>query len=708
MIQDYEKKVYESLLGKVIGVYVGRPFEGWDKKSIEQRLGTIRGYVHDRLNVPLVVSDDDISGTCTFIRALEDSGMYAETSEEFFGETWLNFILERQCILWWGGKGISTEHTAFLNLKNGIPSPESGATSRNSQIVAEQIGAQIFIDAFGMVAPGNPTLAIALAKKAACVSHDGEAVYAAQVVAALVSLGFIERDINRLLDAAIKFIPQDSLIAQIHRDVRAWSATDGDWNRTYDRIVAKYGYHLYGGGCHVVPNHAVMVMAWAYSDNNFHRAMSIVNTAGWDTDCNAANVGSVMGLVAGLDGIVADYDYRTPFADRVQIPTADGTDSASDVLRIAEKIAAMGRRIMREEPVTQPKVDAWHHFEMDGALHGYQADDFSFEMRGNATVTNRAFQTTSGERHALEIAFNTGASSFARVLTPTMIFNPGGSAYANVSTSHLYNGMTVRVKGAVQSLTKPASLRLVALTTTDFGSRAAVSLASDWTLLSPDKPFEASWEIQGCESATLVSFGLEFASESVSKGIVTIDSVSYNGKASVFHEVAIPHQGADNYTGWISNLDSVYGPLPNFSEPAERICKNQGLGLLVTGNRYWMDVSVQCKFSALLADSAGLVLRYQGARRFYSVVLVGQKIQIRLNYHGMKVLAETTCETTPAKLILLKAEVKGSRITVTINGVERLSAQDDTLTSGGAGYCMESGVCAFRETRIIAKTQSGR
>ena len=707
MTTDYDKKVYESLLGKVIGVYLGRPFEGWDKKTIEQRLGTIRGYVHDRLNVPLVVTDDDISGTCTFIRALEDSGRYAETPEAFFGETWLNYMFERQCILWWGGKGISTEHTAFLNLKNGIPSPESGSAARNSRIVAEQIGAQIFIDAFGMVAPGNPALAVELAKKAARVSHDGEAVYAAQVVAALVSLGFVERDINRLLDEAVKFIPRDSLIAQIHRDVRVWAAEDGDWRRTYDRIAAKYGYPLYGGGCHVVPNHAIMVMAWAYSGNNFHRAMSIIATAGWDTDCNAANVGSVMGLVAGLDGIVADYDYRTPFADRVQIPTAEGTDSASDVLRIAGKIAAMGRRIMGEAPLPEPKAGAWHHFEMDGALHGYQTDDFSFEMRGNATVSNRAFPTASGSRHALEIAFRTGSSSFARVLTPTMIFNPGGSAYANLSTPHLYNGMTVRVQGAVRSLTTPASLRLVAFTTDDFGSRASASLASDWTPLAADKPFVASWEIRGCESAAIVSFGFEFASASVCQGVVDVDSVSYDGNASVSYEVAIPHRSPDNYTGWISNLDSVFGPLPNFPEPAERICKNQGLGFLVTGNRYWSDVSVQAKFSSLLADAAGLVLRYQGTRRFYAVVLAGRTLQIRRYCHGMTVLAETAYETAPGQFLAMKAEAAGDRIAVSIDGVERLSAKDGALANGGAGYCVESGVCAFRETRVVAATRSG-
>jgi len=154
--------------------------------------------------------------------------------------------------------------------------------------VAEQIGAQIFIDAFGMVAPGNPELAAELARKAASVSHDGEAVHAAVVVAAMVSQAFVSQDMDDIIATALQQIPADSLIATIHRDVNEWVQADGDWRKTYDRIDEKYGYHKYGGNCHVVPNHAIMAMAWRYAPDDFYEAQKIINTAGWDTDCNAA------------------------------------------------------------------------------------------------------------------------------------------------------------------------------------------------------------------------------------------------------------------------------------------------------------------------------------------------------------------------------------------------------------------------------------
>ena len=49
------------------------------------------------------------------------------------GLTWLNYIVENETILWWGGVGNSTEHTAFQNLKNGIHAPHSGSIKNNGK-----------------------------------------------------------------------------------------------------------------------------------------------------------------------------------------------------------------------------------------------------------------------------------------------------------------------------------------------------------------------------------------------------------------------------------------------------------------------------------------------------------------------------------------------------------------------------------------------
>ena len=75
---DYEERLYAGVLGKIIGVYLGRPFENWTYDQIMADLGEINYYVHERLNKPLIVTDDDISGTFTFFRALADYGDNSE------------------------------------------------------------------------------------------------------------------------------------------------------------------------------------------------------------------------------------------------------------------------------------------------------------------------------------------------------------------------------------------------------------------------------------------------------------------------------------------------------------------------------------------------------------------------------------------------------------------------------------------------------
>src|SRR5215831_9940364 len=208
---DYLERTYAGVLGKLIGVYLGRPFEGWTYDRIMAELGEITSYVHERLGTSLIVTDDDISGTFTFLRALPDHGNRRDLTPEQIGQTWLNYIIERRTILWWGGLGNSTEHTAYLRLKHGIPAPRSGSIATNGKVVAEQIGAQIFIDGWAMVSPGDPERAADFARRAGSVSHDGEAIYGAQVIAAIEAQAYVESDLNKLIDTAVGCIPRDCL-----------------------------------------------------------------------------------------------------------------------------------------------------------------------------------------------------------------------------------------------------------------------------------------------------------------------------------------------------------------------------------------------------------------------------------------------------------------------------------------------------------------
>ena len=390
---DYAERVYAGVLGKLIGVYLGRPFEGWSYDRIMAELGEVDTYVHEKLHVPLVVTDDDISGTFTFLRALPDFGNSKRTTPDQIAKTWLNYIVENETILWWGGLGNSTEHTAYLRLKSGIPAPESGSIGLNGKVVAEQIGSQIFIDGWAMVAPGDPEFAVELARRASSVSHDGEAIHGAQVVAAMEAQAFVERDLNKLIDCAISFIPQDSVIYRMIADIREWHAAESDWRKTRERIEAHYGYDTYGGNCHMVPNHGLIIFSLLYGDNDFRRTQMIVNTSGWDTDCNAGNVGCLLGIKNGLAGLESVPDFRDPVADRLYLPTSDGGRAITDALTESYHVVNIGRALTGKT-LLRPKNGAKFHFSLPGSVQGFQVEEGSKEVM----LENTLAPGDSGER----------------------------------------------------------------------------------------------------------------------------------------------------------------------------------------------------------------------------------------------------------------------------------------------------------------------
>ena len=111
-VTKYREQIYAGVLGKIIGVYMGRPVEGWSYEAINKELGQIDYYVSEKTGAPFIVPDDDISGTFVFYRALEDNGYPENITAEQIGEAWLNYVIEDKTILWWGGLARSTEHSA--------------------------------------------------------------------------------------------------------------------------------------------------------------------------------------------------------------------------------------------------------------------------------------------------------------------------------------------------------------------------------------------------------------------------------------------------------------------------------------------------------------------------------------------------------------------------------------------------------------------
>jgi len=678
---DYVERTYAGVLGKLVGVYLGRPFEGWTYEHIMQDLGEINGYVHDRLGMPLIVTDDDISGTFTFLRALPDYGNSRDITAEQIGQTWLNYIIENRTILWWGGMGNSTEHTAYLRLKNGIPAPQSGSIELNSQVVAEQIGAQIFIDGWGMVAPGDPELAAVLAGRAGSVSHDGEAVYNAQVIAAMEAQAYVERDLNTLLDTAVKLIPNTSLTYRMINDIREWHAEYPDWHQTRDQIVAQYGYDKYGGNCHTIPNHALIIMSLLHGNDDLSKSLMIVNTSGWDTDCNSGNVGCLLGIKNGLSAFENGTDWLGPIADRLYLPTADGGSAITDAAAQTYNVVNIGRALAGLEPV-QPKDGARFHFDLPGSVQGFlpAADNAS-----SLIIENTSGHSQVGAR-SLSLRYSDLAPS-APVRVSTATFIPqealSFSHYRLVASPTLYPGQTVRASLAVDE--NNAHDVTVTLYLSYYGSNdTLVRCDGPSVTLKAQQIGDLNWVVPDLNGAPVAEIGLALSSEHTSSGSVYIDYLTWDGEPNV--TLKRPENGGSVWRrAWTDGTDQTEARWPE----AYHIVQNAGTGLLIQGTRDWVNYRVSADVTPHMGLAAGLGIRVQGMRRYYGLLLNKDgTVSLVKALDGEHVLASRPYKWQVDQTYQLELAAEGHRIQAWIDGELLFDVHDTT-------HPLESGAVAL-------------
>nr|MBA3414789.1 ADP-ribosylglycohydrolase family protein [Chloroflexia bacterium] len=542
------------------------------------------------------------------------------------------------------------------------------------------------IDGWGMVCPGDPEKAADFARRAASVSHDGEAIYGAQVVAAMEAQAFLESDINRLLDTAVGLIPADSTIRRLIDDVRGWHAAEPDWRQTREKIAANYGYDKYVGACHMVPNHALIVHALLHGEDDFRRSLTIVNTCGWDTDCNSGNVGCLLGIKNGLAGIDGSpYDWRGPVADRLYLATADGGRAISDALRETYEVVNIGRALAGEAPVA-PKGGARFHFSLPGSVQGFRAEGDGAKL---ANVER------GGER-ALELSFAaTTAGASARAATPTFIPEeaiamPG---YTLLASPTLYPGQDVSAR-LMAGTGNPASVACRLFLRFYGDDDKLETVTGPEATLAPGAATELAWRVPDTAGNPIAEIGLEATAGAAGPVSVLLDRLAWSGAAEA--TFARPAGGGAMWRrAWVDGVDLWQARWPQ----TYRIVQNEGCALISQGTADWVDYRAEATVSVPLASEAGIAVRVGGQRRWYGLLL-GADGTARLvkTSDGRRVLAEAPFPLTFDRPYALALEVAGDRLRGAIDGKRLFNVADieSPLPGGGVGLVVADG-CLISE-----------
>lgn len=691
-LERYYEKIYAGVLGKIIGVYLGRPVEGWSYEAIRKTFGEVDYFVSRRVGAPLIIPDDDISGTFVFYRALEDNGCPVNITAEQVGDTWLNYIIENKTILWWGGLSRSTEHSAFVQLKRGIKPPMSGSIALNGRSIAEQIGAQIFIDTWAMANPGNPARAVEMARKAACVSHDGIAVDAACYLAAMEAIAFDEPSLDRILQQALEYVESRQLKHLVESVVNQCDKAT-HWRQVRDWIEDHHSYAVYRGNCPMVTNHLSVIMALKMGGDDFQRSVSIAASAGWDTDCNAGNVGCLNAIRLGLESINAGADMRGPIADRMFVVSSDGGSCVTDAVQEARKIIKVAERLRGNEPYIPAEKFA---FEFPGSTQGFMLHpDYAFEQ---AIRSIKNSLDTIGEPglHLEYAALARGVKGAIAVQTYSDPEPKGikDTSYFEVDASpSLYSTQTVRAVFGSEQEKNPT----VAFFIDYYDAQGEIDTIVGTPYAIEKGETLCEWEVPDTLGRPIYRLGIQLLSEERLDGILHLKSVDWRGAPRHFrmgksYELTPGISPFITNTKWLASfMSSALNFHPDYLTTFS-LSHPEDNGVVTIGSNDWDDYSVESRMEFVHQRSAGLVARSCGHRRYYAAVLKdGTAAIVKRKDNEATDLGSMLLDFEDDALYDVRLDVKGNRLTMYLDGKVVVSAVDDEYSRGGAGFVVDTG-----------------
>lgn len=198
----------------------------------------------------------------------------------------------------------TAERVAYRNFVNNIEPPRS-AVVRNPY--REWIGAQIRADFFGYVALGKPDLAAELAWRDACISHVKNGIYGEMWVAAMLAAAMGETDAHQLIEIGLSEIPETSRFAEAVCEVARWHTTGTAYHEAVQDIHHRWDENNRHDWCHTISNAQIVALGLLYGEGDFEKSITRAVYPCFDTDCNGATVGSIMGMMLGAKALPSKW-----------------------------------------------------------------------------------------------------------------------------------------------------------------------------------------------------------------------------------------------------------------------------------------------------------------------------------------------------------------------------------------------------------------
>ena len=343
-IADLESKIQGAWMGRICGCMLGKTVEGIHTDEFIPFLKETNNYPMHRYIYKTDLTDeicekynfafknrcyaDDIDGM-----PVDDDTNYvvlAQVIVDKYGRDFTPYDVSRAWLDFQPKNAYCTaERVAYCNFVKGYEPPES-AVYKNP--FREWIGAQIRGDYFGYINPGNPEKAAEMAWRDASISHVKNGIYGEMFVSAMIAVAAVTDNIEDIIKGGLAQIPHTSRLYEEITSVLEDYKKGVSQKQAFETIHKKYDEYTGHGWCHTISNAMIVAAALLYGKGDYGKSICMAVETGFDTDCNGATVGSVLGMANGIDSI-PEY-WKKPINDTLHTSIFGvGTVKISDMAK---------------------------------------------------------------------------------------------------------------------------------------------------------------------------------------------------------------------------------------------------------------------------------------------------------------------------------------------------------------------------------------